>query len=459
MSTVGELCKVIDGRLLPDAMAAAPLGVICGDSRRIAPGEVFWALTGKQFDGGQFAPAAFARGAAGAVVARDIIPPPGCWAIRVADTHRALDAWAIHRRRRAAGTVIAVAGSAGKTTAQRMIHAVLAARLRGTAGPMNCNSRLGLPLCMTAIEPDHDYAVLELGASRPGEIAEMARLCAPKIGVITCIGQAHLEGFGDVRRVAAAKCELLETLPPDGRAVLADDPRLRKMAPRCRAEIVWIGSGDDCELRAEGTRMSDGRLTFRVGKTQFALPVQGRHHVTAALAAAAVGRMLGFDLDEIARVLYKFPPLPMRCQVVQFRGATIINDACDSNPTSLLAALELLSEFDTTGRRIALLGDMDELGRRAEKLHRQAGRQAVEIGRTAVVIACGQFATEVIAGARAAGLSRIRAIACRSALESLPHLEATSMPGDVLLIKGARSMRMETVIESLATGPRMRIAG
>jgi UDP-N-acetylmuramoyl-tripeptide--D-alanyl-D-alanine ligase len=458
MSTVGELCRAIDGRLMPDGMADAPLGAVCSDSRRISAGEVFWALTGERFDGGQFAPAAFARGAGGAVVAHDIQPPPGRWAIRVTDTHRALDAWAAYRRRNAAATVIAVTGSAGKTTAREMIHAVLGARFRGTASPLNYNNRLGVPLSMTAIEPDHDYAVLELGASRPGEIAELARLCAPKIGVITCIGEAHLAGFGDLRRVAAAKCELLDALPADGRAVLADDPRLRKLARRCRAEIVWFGDGDDCELRAEEPRICDGRLTFRVGKAQFALPVLGRHNIAAALAAAAVGRMLGFDLDEIARALYKFPPVPMRCQVIQLRGATVINDAYNSNPTALRAALELLAEFDAPGRRIALLGDMNELGGRATTLHRQAGRQAVEIGRAATVIACGQYAKEVIAGARAAGLSRIRAIACRNAVECLPHLETSLAPGDVLLVKGSRSMRMETVIELLVGAPRLRIA-
>ena len=203
------------------------------DSRTIEPGDVFWALRGPNHDGEQFVAEAFRRGAAGAVVAEDVAVPDDRWVVRVDDTHQALLAWARWKRRQFTGTVIAVTGSAGKTTTRQMIHTVLQSRLRGTASPRNFNNHLGVPLSMTAIEPEHDYAVLELGASRPGEIAALAELSAPQVGVITRIGDAHLGGFGSRRQIAQAKAELLAALPADGQAVLGDDPWLRKLAHGC----------------------------------------------------------------------------------------------------------------------------------------------------------------------------------------------------------------------------------
>ena len=228
--------------------------------------------------------------------------------MQVADTAEALRQWAEYRRRHFTGTVVGVTGSVGKTTTRQMIHTVLRTRLTGTASPRNYNNHVGLPLSMFALRPDHDYAVLELGASRPGEIAALARLCRPKVGVITQIGDAHLRGFGSRRGIARAKAELLAALPPNGRAVLGDDPWLRSVAEDCHVDVTWIGTGDDCDVRASDVQTGQGYLTFRVADCPFHVPVWGRHHLRAALAAVAVGRMLGFDLEEIAAALMKFDP-------------------------------------------------------------------------------------------------------------------------------------------------------
>ncbi len=200
-----------------------------------------------------------------------------------------------------------------------MIHTLLQARFRGTASPYNYNNQLGMLLSMTAVEPDHDYVVLELGASHAGDISALAELSSPRIGIITGIGDAHLGSFGGRRQIAQAKAELLAVLPPDGAAVLADDPWLRKLAGGCEARIAWVGVNDDCDIRATDVRSDNGRLAFRVGDCQFCLPVWGRHHLTAALAAVAVGRIMGLSLDLIARALYYFRPMPMRCQVQEIR--------------------------------------------------------------------------------------------------------------------------------------------
>ena len=316
-------------------------------------------------------------------------------------------------------------GSAGKSTTREMIHAVLQSQLRGTASPRNFNNQIGVPLSMTVIEADHDYAVLEMGASGPGEIAAMAELARPNVGVITCIGDAHLAGFGSREQMALAKAELLAALPGDGRAVLGDDPWLRSVAAKSPRGITWVGVGEGCDLRATEIRNANGRLTFRVEECQFSLPVHGRHHVTAVLAAMAVGQMLGFDLDAMARTLYKFRPLPMRCQVQEIDGVSIINDAYNSNPTAMRAALELLREFDLAGRRIVVCGDMAELGEQSAALHRESGKQAVDIARSEVAHRVRTIRQARGHGARAAGMPRGQAIACESVEEALP-----TVPGD-----------------------------
>jgi UDP-N-acetylmuramoyl-tripeptide--D-alanyl-D-alanine ligase len=369
-----------------------------------------------------------------------------------------------------------VAGSVGKTTTRQMIHTVLKTRLKGIVSPKNFNNHVGVPLSLATLEPEHDYAVIELGANRRGEIAALAELCRPKVGVITQLGDAHLGGFGSRQAIAEAKAELLKALPAGGRAVLGDDPWLRTVTQGCQAEITWVGTGSECDLRAVDVRSEQGMLHFRMEAAAqdpperpkgtvpffrdvpFAIPVWGRHHVTAALLAVAVGRMIGLDLETMAAALADYQPVPLRCEVQHLRGATVINDAYNANPTSMRAALELLGEFDGPGRRIVVCGDMAELGEESAVLHWELGKQSVEIGGASFVIACGEFARHVVGGARAAGLPGQRTIPCETVEDVLPYLGQLILPGDFVLVKGSRLMAMERVVKALENYPKRRSA-
>jgi UDP-N-acetylmuramoyl-tripeptide--D-alanyl-D-alanine ligase len=467
METLHDLARATGGRILPEGRmrdaAATALGRIVTDSRKIECDDVFWALSGPNYEGASFLHEAFRRGAQGAVVARPETDPQGGWLLDVDDTQRALEQWARWKRRKFTGIVIAVTGSAGKTTTRQMIHTVLQSRLQGTASPGNYNNHWGVPLSMLTIDPQHDYAVLELGANHPGEIAMLAELCAPKVGVITQIGDAHLDGFGSRQGVAEAKTELLAALPGSGHAVLADDSWLRVMSARCASPITWVGSGPRCNLRAVDVECKNGRLEFHVARgagsppvtgrggkkpVRFSVPVWGRHHVNSALASIAVGRMFGLDLEEIAAALANYQAVPMRCEVSEIRGTTIINDTYNSNPSAMRAALELLHEFDVAGRRIVICGDMAELGVQSSALHWQIGKDIVHVGGAELVIACGQFARHVTAGARSTGLIRSRAVPCDTLEDAMPIIRQAILPGDAVLVKGSRTMAMERLIDA-----------
>lgn len=489
MDTLHDLHQMIHGRLLLKGPLhdprAVPLGKIVTDSRQVERGDLFWALRGQNHDGAVFAEEAFRHGAEGMVCSGPVEVPENCWAVEVEDTHQALVQWATWKRRRFTGTLIGVTGSVGKTTTRRMIHAVLQSKLSGTAGPRNCNNHVGLPLSMLGIEPQHDYAVLELEASRRGQIASLADLCAPKVGVITQVGEAHLGGFGSWQAVAEAKAELLAALPASGRAVLGDDPWLRSLAAKCAAPITWVGTSAQCDVRAVNVTRQNGRLSFQVaiGDTirnedrekaneailpllpaaisdapRFSVPMWGRHHLTAALSAVAVGRMMGFDLDEIAAALEKFQPVPAGCEVFEVRGATIVNDTAGADPASMYAALVLLRDFDAPGRRVVVCGDMEDVGEQTVSSHWQIGRETVRLGGVELLIACGQFARYVTAGARSAGLLRNRTIPCDRVEEALPYLGQAILPGDVVLVKGSRMMDMQRVVEAMTTYPQRRSA-
>jgi UDP-N-acetylmuramoyl-tripeptide--D-alanyl-D-alanine ligase len=464
--TLHQLHEVLGGRLrlatlAPRGGEQSPIERIVTDSREIQPGDTFFGLAGRRVDGSSFAEHAFRRGATGVVVAgRYIQPPPGCWSLQVDDVAAALLKLAEWSRERFRGRVVAVTGSVGKTTTREMIHAALRTRLSGCASPKNYNNEVGLPLSLVRMAADDDYAVVELAARKTGEIAQLSQWCQPHVGVITRISDAHLGTFGSQQSIAECKTELLAALPRDGHAVLAgDDPWLRKLAHRSGAKnILWVGRSLDCDVVATAVESRRGSLRFAVEGERFEVPVWGRHHLTGALAAIAVGRVFGLPLSAIADGLAQFSPPPMRCQVMHVDGATVINDTYNASPTAMSAALELLREFDAPGRRIVVCGDMRDLGTESQPLHRQLGDQVVTLCGADLVIACGEHSGEVISAARAAGMPRGQAISCRATSEGINQVIRQVRPGDVVLVKGSRDLAMEQVVDALGRRSYARAA-
>jgi UDP-N-acetylmuramoyl-tripeptide--D-alanyl-D-alanine ligase len=453
-----ELVHEIGGKLSlgcmpPLAGDATPIGRIVIDSRQVEDGDVFWALKGPNHDGTDYVDEAFARGASGVVVqSRSIEPWAGRWSLQVEDSQLALWQLAAVARYRFSGKVVAVTGSVGKTTTRAMIHQVLRTQLQGTSSPGNFNNHIGLPLSMLQWNSMDDYAVVELGASSCGEIDSLATLCHPHVGVITCIGEAHLGGFGSQQAIAGAKCELLQALPDDGWAVLGgDDLWLRRLSHRCPGSVLFAGRTADCDILATDVCYRQGELEFTVEDCRFRLPVWGRHFLTAAVAAIGVGRIFELSLEEIAESLARFEPLAQRCQVVQRGGVTIIDDTYNASPTAARAALEVLRDLEGTGRRIVVMGDMAELGSSSEYWHMQLGEQTVTVCGADIVIACGAHAEDIVAGAYEAGLPHNGGYTFASTQAAQTFLTSLIRPGDAVLVKGSRIMQMETIVTEINT--------
>lgn len=447
--SLNELLTATGGRAIGFEQDAVEFSAVGIDSRSIQAGELFWAVQGTQHDGHDFLGDAFNRGAAACVVESEKVIAVAGPVVVVENTLDALGDFAHWYRSQQEAVVIGVTGSVGKTTTREMIHATLGAAFDVTQSPENFNNHFGLPLSILEIEPGHDFAVLELGASQAGEIRSLAGIAAPEIGVITGIGSAHLEGFGSEEGVLAAKGELLESLPKTGFAVLSgDDPRLRKLAQRAECRVLFVGENPQNDLQATDVELTEDRIRFRVDGDHFQITALGRHHLTAALSAVAIGRELGMSAAAIAEGLKSFQPVSGRCRAEQIGSWTIIDDSYNSNPTSMQAACDVLANWKGATHKILVTGDMLELGDRSVEFHRELGETVAAAGIDRLA-AHGNYAADVVQGARDAGMDGFRLAECEH-YESLPAvLDCWLEPGSVVLVKGSRSMRMERVVEWL----------
>lgn len=440
------------GALLRQQVGEAPRGfrAVRIDSREVQLGDLFVALPGEHHDGHNFLSDAVARGAHGLLAQRPpTAPPPGVVTYMVNDTLQALQRVAGEHRRRLPVKVIGVTGSVGKTTTKEMTASVLRRRYRVLKNEANFNNEIGLPLTLLQLSARHERAVLEMGMYGPGEIRSLCELARPEVGVITNVGPVHLERLGSIEAIAAAKAELVESLPKEGAAVLnGDDPLVKAMAAKTRARVLLYGTSADCEVRgvdldSHGLRGIAFTMICERRRVRVKTRLPGRHLLYNALAAAAVGLLEGMTPDELAEALAR-ARVPLRLRVYRGRNdSTILDDTYNASPASMLAALELLA--DLPGRRIAVLGDMRELGSEEKEGHRMVGREAAQVAQ--VIYAIGELGHLIGEEARRAGHPAVSLWSSKE--EAARHLAENLAVGDVVLLKGSRAMALETMLKEL----------
>ena len=442
--------------------APAPEGIafpsVSIDSRTLEPGALFVAVKGPRFDGHDFLAGAAARGARAALVHRDARAPEGLALVRVGETTRALSDLARHVRRAAGVPVVGVTGSVGKTTTKDMTAHLLATKggeVLKTEG--NLNNQYGLPLTLLRLRPGHTAAVLEMGMSAPGEIRALSTLAEPDVATITRVAPVHLEFFPSVDAIADAKAEILEGLRPGGAAVLnGDDPRVRAIGERFRGRVVWFGRDRRFDVSAGSERVDTrgpGRgMLFELWvagrRVDVALPLAGPHFVSNFLAAAGAAHDLGVAPEAMAEAATTLRPARHRGEIVRLgEGVTLLDDCYNSSPEALEAAIVALSLVPGR-RRVAILGDMLELGPAGEALHRAAGRSLA--GRVDALLGVGPLAAAMVDGARGAGMAAGALHHVPASADAVAALPAFVAPGDAVLVKASRGVKLEAVVDALA---------
>ena len=439
------------GGVLFSGDPAACVANVCTDSRALKAGDLFVALRGEKFDAHTFVAEAARLGAAAALV-EEVAPelPAGFGVIKVPNTLLALQRLSANYRRGLGLQVVAITGSNGKTSTKDLTAAVLGEELRVTKTEGNFNNHIGLPLTMLRAKSSDQVGVFEIGMNHPGEIAPLAALAAPDVAIITNIGIAHIEFMGTREAIAQEKGMLAAALPPSGTVILSvDDDFSKSIAARTKADAVFagIGSGDvqakNLRPQASGTRFelaADGR------SVEAEVPVPGEHMVRNALLAVAAGRLFGLSLETCATGLAKLKLTRGRLEMKFARGIQILDDTYNANPDSMAAALRTLANLPATGRRIAVLGAMGELGAEAERGHKSVGEVAAR-ERIDCVIGVGEQAGWIAETAERGGVAQVMRLANADAATAL--LREIAKAGDVVLIKGSRSAKMERIVEGL----------
>jgi len=450
--SIQELVRATEGALVSGDLGVPVAGVSI-DSRTLQVGEAFFAIVGHRLDGHAYLADAAARGAACVVVhTLPDEPPANVPLVLVEDTTRSLGRLAAWHRSRFAVPVVGITGSIGKTTVKELTAAVLATRWDVLKPASSFNNQWGLPLTLLRLGPEHGAAVVEIGTNQAGEIATLSAIAQPTIGVVTMVAAVHTEFLGSIDGVREEKAALVRALSPTGIAVLnADDPRVASMARDAKGRVVTFGraAGATVRIVGEPSDTDEGfAFTLEAGGRQQPVSVAfaGRHNVANALAAAAVGVALELPLEDIARGLAAARPVGGRGVWKRAGEVTILDDTYNASPASVRAALETLAARRAGRRAVVVLGDMLELGTLSDAAHREVGRLVAALPADEFV-GVGRAAAMAVEAARAAGLTDAHHAATFE--DTVAHLLKRLAPGDVVLVKGSRGMRMERVVDAL----------
>jgi UDP-N-acetylmuramoyl-tripeptide--D-alanyl-D-alanine ligase len=418
-------------------------GGVCVDSRKIRKGDLFFALPGTRCDGHEFAVEAFTKGASAVVVERRI--PILKTQILVPSAVEALGRLAQAYRMALKARVIAVTGSNGKTTTKEMLaHILTGTDSRVVRAPASFNNHIGLPLTILQADAATDFLVLEVGANHPGEIAALAEIARPDAACVTTIGPSHLEGFGTVQAIAREKFSLIRSVKSGGFGVInVDSPELEPLVKEFSGRLVTVGVRNPADYGAEEVEDRGGSLQFRVRGVPFVLNLYGAWNITNALAASASAHAYGVPLELCAQRLGTFRPPKMRMERLTIDGVTVINDAYNANPLSAENALREFSRLPSSGRRIAVVGDMAELGEHSKGCHQALGRAIAELGGIDQVIAVGEEVAHLVQSIGPTPKWRY----FDDVHEAADYLMQVARPGDLVLLKGSRVIGLERILE------------
>ncbi len=423
------------------------------DSRTVAPGDLFFALRGPNHDGNAYVDDAFRKGAVAAVVNQPKVAAPAAHPVlAVSDSLAALQQIAAWARKQWNGDVVGVTGSAGKTSTKDVIAELLSVKVPVGKTIGNFNNHVGVPLSILRLPSQSRVAVLEMGMNHAGEIRQLAAIARPRIGVVTNVGHAHMEAFDSIQGVAAAKRELIESLPSDGIAVLnADDPLVSRFRDSHPGRTITFGLSEAAAIRAERVEQSLEGVRFQVNGVQFASRLMGRHSVLNLLAGIAVASLYGIRPEELTAKVSELSAGSMRGQRFEHNGILILNDCYNSNPDAARAMIDVLRDTPAR-RRIAVLGEMLELGRWAESLHRDVGSYVANCGIDVLVGIRGE-ARHLVDAAREAGQAVDAAFFFHDTAAAGDWLRQITRPGDVILFKGSRGAHVEQALERFIARP------
>ncbi|HYE82690.1 MAG TPA: UDP-N-acetylmuramoyl-tripeptide--D-alanyl-D-alanine ligase [Clostridia bacterium] len=450
--SIGEIVSASKGRLM-NPIQDLTVTEVSIDSRRIKPGDMFIALQGESFDGHDFISKAVENGAA-LVVTHKPLNECGIPYILVEDTLKALQDIARYYRSRFRIPFVAITGSSGKTTSKDMIASVLSQRYRVLKTEGNMNNAIGLPLTLLKLQYNHEIAVLEMGMNSPGEIELLSDIVRQDISVISNVGTAHIEKLGSRKNILKAKLEILAYFNSDSTAVINGDNDMLASLHSEDYLIVRYGLEDGNDIRAyEIEEKGEEGIFFKVdldGKQEsFKVLLPGIHNVYNALSAIAIARLFSVEAEDIRKGLQSFKPSKMRMDIINTgNGIKIINDAYNANPESMRAAMNVLQSLSSGSRSVCIFADMLELGDTSEKEHYGIGEYAAASG-VDVIVASGNFSGAVIRGAEASGMDSKNVYAFPTKEEAAFQLEKILKPGDIVLVKGSRSMKMEYIVDFL----------
>jgi len=443
---IEDLAQII--RAEPTNSANAIITGISTDSRTIRAGDCFFAVKGENFDGHDYISQAFAKGAACAVVERET--GSGENILKVADTVKALGALASWYRSEIGSKVVAITGSAGKTTTREMAYHVLSKQFSCAQAPKSFNNAIGLPLTILSADEDHEIVIVEIGSNAPGEIAALTAIAAPDIAMVTNIYPAHLAGFGNVEAIIKEKASIVEGLRAGGMLLVNGD--FEDLISHCRTvtkDFVTFGEGAGCDIRAEelvGEGIS-GRLMIE--GTEILVPLAGRANLSNALAAWAICKQFDVSLEDFAEALSTFEAVDMRLQITRSGPITVINDCYNANPASMANALDCLSQVGVGHRRVFICGTMAELGAQSKDLHAQLGKLVAESG-VEVLLAAGEYAEVVAEAAKTSACNDdFEAFVFKNTNEMCNNLSRFVQRDDIVLVKGSRSAKLERAVAKL----------